>query len=94
MPRSVVRQIRRLGAALSLLALVSLCGGVNAQTKPTRTDAGAEPIKSLLWVGNSFFYYNNSLHGHYNELTAAADAANRTRGVSVTISGSGLDWHD
>jgi hypothetical protein len=79
--------------AAALLALLS-APLVQAQTKPTRTDAGAEPVKSLLWVGNSFFYYNNSMHGHYNELANAADPGGKYRGVSVTISGSGLDWHD
>ena len=86
--------IRKLASALGLLLLVAMSAGAGAQTKPSRTDAGAEPVRSLLWVGNSFFYYNNSMHGHYNELAASADAAARTRGTSVTISGSGLDWHD
>jgi hypothetical protein len=89
-----LRFVRRLAAALSLLSLVSVCLAADGPTKPSRSDAGPEPVRSLLWVGNSFFYYNNSMHGHYNELTAAADAATRSRGVSVTISGSGLDWHD
>ncbi|MEN9559444.1 MAG: hypothetical protein RLZZ502_655 [Pseudomonadota bacterium] len=50
------------------------------------------PPQSVLWVGNSFFYYNNSLHGHVANLARAGDK--RIRGVSATISGSGLDWHD
>ena len=86
--------VRKLAAVMGLLWLASISTGAQAQTKPSRTDAGAEPVRSVLWVGNSFFYYNNSLHGHYNELTASADAASRTRGTSVTVSGSGLDWHD
>jgi len=89
-----LRFVRRLAAALSLLSLVSICLAADGPTKPSRSDVGPEPVRSLLWVGNSFFYYNNSMHGHYNELTGAADAATRSRGVSVTISGSGLDWHD
>jgi hypothetical protein len=32
-----------------------------AQTKPARIEARREPIRSILWVGNSFFYYNNSM---------------------------------
>ena len=65
-----------------------------AQTKPARVDVGPEHVHSILWVGNSFFYYNNSMHSHYNELANAADPGGKYRGVSVTISGSGLDWHD
>ena len=60
-----------------------------------RTDVGAEPVRSLLWVGNSFFYYNNSMHGHVQRAGARRPSPTRRyRGVSVTISGSGLDWHD
>jgi hypothetical protein len=49
---------------------------------------------SALWVGNSFFYYNNSMHGHVGQLVAASEPKFRFSGVSVTISGSGADWHD
>ena len=34
--------------------------------------AGAQEVKRLLYVGNSFFYYNNSLHGHVNRMISAA----------------------
>jgi hypothetical protein len=85
--------IRRSAVLLGLLYLITLSGTVAAQTRPTRTDVGA-PVSSMLWVGNSFFYYNNSMHGHYEALARAGDPAAQQRGVSVTISGSGLDWHD
>jgi hypothetical protein len=47
-------------------------------------------------IGNSFFYYNNSLHGHVRNLLNEGDPAfaNKHRSTSVTISGSGLNWHD
>lgn len=51
----------------------------------------------LLYVGNSFYYYNNSLHGHVNRLLAAALPADQRRefaSFSVTISGGHLAWHD
>jgi hypothetical protein len=91
---SIVSTFRKTISLFCLLGLAWLSADLAAQTRPTRTDAGAEPIRSLLWVGNSFFYYNNSMHGHYNELARAAEPDGRHRGVSVTISGSGLDWHD
>lgn len=59
---------------------------------PPAARATAEPPGAILWVGNSFFYYNNSLHGHFGQLASAGQV--RVRGTSVTISGSGLDWHD
>lgn len=54
-------------------------------------------VKRLLYVGNSFYYYNNSLHGHVNRLLSAA-LPKQERAVlqsySVTISGGHLKWHD
>lgn len=83
--------MKRIAAVLCLsLAFSIAC----AQTTPARSDFGGEPPRSILWVGNSFFYYNNSMHSHVLRLAAAADPKSRARGVSATISGSGIDWHD
>ncbi len=49
--------------------------------------------RSLLWIGNSFFYYNNSMHGHVGQLQKAMGEKGFSA-TSVTISGSGLNWHD
>lgn len=65
-----------------------------AQTRPVVTRLDSESARSFLWVGNSFFYYNNSMHGHVGALSAASGGGKSLRGTSVTISGSGLDWHD
>ena len=55
----------------------------------------AAPTKTVLWVGNSFFYYNNSMHGHVGRLLAAANPGEKGyRATSATISGSGINWHD
>lgn len=67
---------------------------VAADTKPTRKDLGAAPPDSLMWVGNSFFYYNNSMHNEYGRLARSIEDKFRPRSVSVTISGAGIDWHD
>ena len=64
-----------------------------AQTRPSRIDLGGKP-DSILWVGNSFFYFNNSMHSHLGALVSASGQGMRVRSTSVTISGSGLDWHD
>jgi hypothetical protein len=82
--------LRRL-ATLILLAVLAL--PALAQTAPKRTDPGPRP-ESMLWVGNSFFYYNNSMHGHFGLLSNSLGDKPAVRGTSVTISGSGLDWHD
>lgn len=91
----------------TLLAL-ALFGLAACATPPERTPEpvpGPSPVaappsapstgevKSMLWVGNSFFYYNNSMHGHVSRLLMAAGGKGYL-GVSATISGSGLNWHD
>ena len=56
--------------------------------------SGVEHPRSAIYIGNSFFYYNNSLHNQVTQLIRAADPKYRFRSTSVTISGSGSDWHD
>jgi hypothetical protein len=79
-----------------LLMAAALLGGCASTATPTAPAAPPPvvtgPPLSMMWVGNSFFYYNNSLHGHMGQL--ASSAKERLRGTSVTISGSGMDWHD
>jgi hypothetical protein len=84
---------RRSRYAASWFVTLLVSGTALAEPKPQRTDPGAQ-VRSVLWVGNSFFYYNNSMHKHVTELGHGLDPSVELRGVSVTISGSGLDWHD
>ena len=49
---------------------------------------------SALYVGNSFFYYNNGVHSHVASLLAEAEPSRKWRSTLVAISGSGADWHD
>ena len=79
-----------LGAALIALATMP----ASAQVKPTVMESGVEHPHSAIFIGNSFFYYNNSLHNHVTQLIRAADPTHPFRSTSVTISGSGSDWHD
>lgn len=50
----------------------------------------------ILFVGNSYFYYNDSLHNHVTRLVAASDSATveQTTYKSATIGGASLDQHD
>ncbi len=87
--------IKRLPAYVLVLALVAgYCTLAAAQTKPLRSEVGGATPASMLWVGNSFFYFNNSMHSHVISLVRAADPKAAPRATSVTISGSGMDWHD
>ena len=85
--------LRVLAVAFVALGGISLA---QAQTKPAVTTLGPDFPKTELFIGNSFFYYNNSMHSHVLAMQRAADPANKQayRSTSVTISGSGLDWHD
>ena len=78
-----------LRSSLLVLAttLLAACGAMQP-TVPVSTE-----VKNMLWVGNSFFYYNNSMHGHVGQLLTAAGVRG-TRATSATISGSGINWHD
>jgi hypothetical protein len=91
-----VRHASHILCVLLCAVLLGVCmtGLLWAQTKPKLLDAGVENPASAIYIGNSFFYYNNSLHGHVGLLIRAADAGNNFRSASVTISGSGFDWHD
>jgi hypothetical protein len=67
-----------------------------AQTKPLVTSLGPDYPRSEIFIGNSFFYYNNGMPGHVSQLEKAADPAHKEdyHATMVTIGGSGFDWHD
>ena len=81
-------------ALLSATLLVAACTTTTG-SMPAAAAAPAAPPKTALWVGNSFFYYNTSMHGHVGDLLRAANPGVRGyRATSATISGSGINWHD
>jgi hypothetical protein len=69
---------------------------VQAQTRPVVTSLGPDFPKTTIFIGNSFFYYNNGMPGHLNLLEQAADPDHQQdyHATMVTIGGSGFDWHD
>ncbi|TAG77210.1 MAG: hypothetical protein EAZ21_15280 [Betaproteobacteria bacterium] len=83
------------------LAAVLIGGCASIAPQPTAPAAPAlqvapktpGEVRAMLWVGNSFFYYNNSMHGHVGQLMSAVGVRG-LRSVSATISGSGINWHD
>jgi hypothetical protein len=77
-----------------ICVLIAFAASALAQTRPKLLDSGVADPSSLLYVGNSFFYYNNSLHNHVGQIARAAQPGKALRSISVTISGSGFDWHD
>ena len=67
-----------------------------AQTKPSVSAPKTAGIETILYVGNSFFYFNNGIGGYVSRLAAGMPAEKRRKltGTMVTIGGSGFDWHD
>ena len=72
------------------------CASANAQTRPAVTSLGPDYPKTEMFIGNSFFYYNNGMPSEVSQLEKAADPEHRNdyRTTMVTIGGSGLEWHD
>ena len=64
--------------------------------KPIVTSLGPDFPKTEIFIGNSFFYYNNGMPDHVRRLETAADPdhAHDYHNTMVTIGGSGFDWHD
>jgi hypothetical protein len=91
MPRIFARFCVVLAAAFWLAA-----GPALAQTKPAITGLAPDFPKTEIFIGNSFFYYNNGMPGHLTLLEKAADPEHKAdyRATMATIGGSGLDWHD
>ncbi len=90
-----------------LFAVLAAMGGIAAgstvalaqsqpETKPAVTSLGPDFPRSEIFIGNSFFYYNNGMPGHLTLLEKAADPEHKQdyRATMVTIGGSGFDWHD
>ncbi|HEX7890826.1 MAG TPA: hypothetical protein VF522_15810 [Ramlibacter sp.] len=89
---TIVQRLARAFCTLLLAAAATACA--QAPLRPKLTDVGMADPASAIWIGNSFFYYNNSMHGHVGQFIAAGMPGFRHRATSVTISGSGFDWHD
>ena len=81
----------RLGLVAWLLCVSQTTLAEALTVKPLRN---ANPER-VLFVGNSYYYYNNSLHNHVSHLVKASDAAlgARLQFKSSTIGGAALN-HD
>ena len=100
---NIMKSILKVAALASLLALAGCAGtlkapsaNVDAAKLPMTKAASANPPRSILYVGNSFMYYNNSLHNITSRLAGGSVNGKEAshRATSLTISGSGIDWHD
>ena len=82
-----------LGCAIGLSAMAGATTA-QGQTLPTvKALPGGTPA-SAIFIGNSFFYYNNGIHNQVGALLRSAEPKRPFRTTMATISGSGIDWHD
>lgn len=76
--------------------LVSHAAGVVAAQSPVVTQPPVDSPKRVLFVGNSYMYYNDSLHNHVRRMVYAADPAaeKAIKYKSATIGGAPLAQQD
>ncbi|MGL4322541.1 MAG: hypothetical protein ACRCTD_00770 [Beijerinckiaceae bacterium] len=104
MTNNSLKNMARAGVALAITACLAMPAW--PQSAPAPAPEKNMPVKpaidrlqggapsSLLYAGNSFFYFNNGINGHVNGFVQAGEPGYKLRQVMVTISGSGVDWHD
>lgn len=83
---ALAKTLRR---TIVLLVVLQMTACANVPAAPQ------DASDSVLFVGNSFTYYNNSLHNHYLALlrSASPDARNAASARILTISGGRLPEH-
>jgi hypothetical protein len=88
-----MRSITKFISVLSLLILLTPAKNF-ADVAPKVKNLGIEAPKQVLFIGNSYLYYGDSLHNHVVRLARAADKENAKayQYKSATISGAYL-WH-
>jgi hypothetical protein len=80
----------------AVICTILCMSGAMAQTRPEVTAPVTQGAQYFLYVGNSFFYYNNGMPSYVTRLADGSPDVERPklRGTMVTIGGSGFDWHD
>ena len=81
---------------LLFFTIVGLSGTSLASEAPSVKLLTATNPSHLLFVGNSYLYYNNSLHDHLRRMVISAKLHDRndTNFKSATINGARLNHHD
>jgi hypothetical protein len=90
-----MKKMTTLRSLLLVIALVS-ASWLHAAQRPEVTKPQVEAPKRILFVGNSYFYYNNSLHNYVLRIAVAADPANAgsLQYRSETINTASLAYHN
>ncbi len=80
--------------AMTCLIVAGAMTTASAQEKPLVKAWGATAPKSVAYIGNSFFYFNNGIVSNLSPMVAEGMKGHPYRSSMITISGSGFDWHD
>ena len=78
---------------LPLLILFLLTDATYAQHGPEVIVPINRAPLSTMYVGSSFFYFNNGMPTYVSRLGEGMPSPDKLSGTLVTISGAGLDWH-
>ena len=86
------KRINTITLSAIFLVVCFIPSSLLAELKPEVTSLGIENPKQVLFMGNSYLYYNNSLHNIAVRIARAADKENSKsyKYKSVTISGGYL----
>ena len=81
---------------LLLFTIVGLSGTALASETPSVKSLTVTNPSHLLFVGNSYLYYNNSLHDHLQRMVISAGLHDNSdiNIKSATINGARLNYHD
>lgn len=74
-------------------ALALLVSAAAHAANPVVQAPQVDTPKRILFVGNSYFYYNGSLHYHARRIAMSADPAGAYDYRSATIAGAPLSYH-
>jgi hypothetical protein len=89
MPNSIFSRALPRSFLIATLALLAAC-----QTTPAPVTLSSGTPTSAIFIGNSFFYFNNGINSHLTPMVRESNATPSFRSTMVTISGSGFNWHD
>lgn len=84
--------LRTLAGATALLVSTSAFS-LDLPPQPGASDVGIDTPQQILFVGNSYLYYNDSLHNHINRMVTEGEGIEGLRYRSITISAGSIDHH-
>ena len=90
----IVKMLFKIKNVLIAINVIFAVSVFSDELIPKIKSVKSNDIKSLMFVGHSFFYYNNSLHNHLGKLIKGDPHIGDIKRRSITINGSSLSWHD